>query len=343
MISYPFGAHTAASTVRDSNEKPPTNPTNSFQEFDHDQHSTRAVQQPSTRFGIGRWALEDEGGRPYLVVRTLQTFCSFVALCIYIAIVAHQSKYSVGPSFLGVLGLIVNLFTLTVSALCLTAPLMADKWSIMASVERVMTQVRFSSLSAAGMVGLLFIMCIASTVSCQVGGCSDPTKDPHADNEAYINTLDLFCRNKSAGATFFWFQLFAWLTLLGLVLLKWSYIRKNPITTKFNPPTSFTYGQNQDEEAFDPRDELNPFDQQQDRTRPLDYRTNEYDQTSKTTYQDDLPPDYGRQHGNNDDGYHHQTEVRDPFDNSRDAELNRHDPYERIRKSMEHTSQTLKY
>lgn len=45
---------------------------------------------------------------------------------------------------------------------------------------------------------------IVTTVSANVGGCKDPSKDAHADLEGYRDVLGGFCTNKKAGAAFFW-------------------------------------------------------------------------------------------------------------------------------------------
>lgn len=50
-------------------------------------------------------------------LRSLQTFLPFINLCIYIAIAVFQKKWSVGPSFMTVLGLIFNVVGLVTGGL----------------------------------------------------------------------------------------------------------------------------------------------------------------------------------------------------------------------------------
>jgi len=54
---------------------------------------------------------------------------------------------------------------------------------------------------------------IITTVSANVGGCKDPSKDAHADLEGYQDALGGFCRNKKAGAAFFWLNASTFSTL----------------------------------------------------------------------------------------------------------------------------------
>ncbi|KAK4046600.1 hypothetical protein OIV83_005970 [Microbotryomycetes sp. JL201] len=317
------------------------------------------VQVQRRRFGLGRFALEEEGSRTYLVVHTLQTFFSFIGVCIYIAIVAHQSKFDVGPSFLAVLGLLVNLIALLVGTLLLATPLMAERTGFFSSVDRITRQIRFSAMLGGSMLVLLFILCLATTISANVAGCKDPLKDPHADHEAYVATLEGFCRNKGAGAAFFWLAFFAWSLNLGLILLKFYHARKNPMASAFVPPTpSFQYTTPADEEAFDANDDrVDPFTDKDDRREPAGYRPSGDYYDGRLYDEEDAPPGYGRQRG---DVYH--PETRDPFEETGldERAYEAHDPYEQIRRvhyldtfvcqadpfdsqSMEQRSQTPKY
>ncbi|KAM0791951.1 hypothetical protein ACM66B_004202 [Microbotryomycetes sp. NB124-2] len=320
-----------------NSEKPP-------QTYSGDQDVTRGgVQVQRRRFGIGRFALEEEGSRTYLVVHTLQTFFSFIGLCIYIAIVAHQSKWNVGPSFLAVLGVLVNVLALLVGSLLLATPLMAQRTGFFASVDRITRQIRFSAMLGGSMLVLLFILCLTSTISANVGGCKDPSKDAHADDAAYVATLDGFCRNKGAGAAFFWLTFFAWALNFGLVVLKFYHTRKYPATSAFVPPTStsFEYTTPADEEAFDATDDrVDPFtDKDEARETPAGYRPSGDYYDGRLYEEEDAPPGYGRQQR---DLYH--PETRDPFeDQERARAYEEHDPYEQIRRSMEHRSQTPKH
>jgi hypothetical protein len=62
----------------------------------------------------------------------------------------------------------------------------------------------------------MMVIAIASTVSANVGGCKDASKDAHADLEGYTDVLGGFCRNKRAAAAFFW------LTTRELSPLRWA-------------------------------------------------------------------------------------------------------------------------
>ena len=50
----------------------------------------------------------------------------------------------------------------------------------------------------------MLLMALVNTVSANVGGCKDATKDAHADLEGYVDALPSFCRSKRASAAFFW-------------------------------------------------------------------------------------------------------------------------------------------
>jgi hypothetical protein len=108
-------------------------------------------------------------------------------------------------------------------------------------------------------------------------GCSDVKKDPNAKLEGYTNALPGFCRNKRAGAAFFWFDLcesglisFAsversdhihihavlWGVSLSLTLRSWWQTRKiGPRIPGFDRPGSSAKSHPVDQSDFDAEDE----------------------------------------------------------------------------------------
>ncbi|GAA5862347.1 hypothetical protein JCM8547_007611 [Rhodosporidiobolus lusitaniae] len=189
--------------------------------------------------GRGRWWEDEDGtGLPSIVLRGLQTFFSFINLCIYIALAAFQSKWGVGVSFLVGLALFVNIEGLLHSGVFLSAILLADKFSFLRGLERALRQVRISIIVNAFQSLLFLLLAIITTVSANVGGCKDASKDSHAEVEGYTEALPGFCRNKRAGAAFFWLTFFAWLSSLALTLLTFHSIRRHPTSSGFVPPSS---------------------------------------------------------------------------------------------------------
>lgn len=84
----------------------------------------------------------------------------------------------------------------------------------------------------------MLILALVTSISANVGGCKDASKDPHHDLKGYTEALPTFCRDKRASAAFFWLSFLAWAATLGLCLLTFARIRRNPRTGGFVPPGS---------------------------------------------------------------------------------------------------------
>jgi hypothetical protein len=96
----------------------------------------------------------------------------------------------------------------------------------------------------------LLLFALVNTISANVKGCKDPTKDPHADQEGYSDKLGGFCRNKRALTAFFYFALFAWLVSLFFVFQQWREYRKGGGAI---PPFRESDHAEEGEDAFDSR------------------------------------------------------------------------------------------
>ncbi|GAA5822194.1 hypothetical protein JCM5353_006264 [Sporobolomyces roseus] len=273
--------------------------------------------------GRGSW-WDDENGTSILSIsiRGLQTFFPFINLCIYIALTAFQSRWKVGISFL--VGLIAT-------------ALAADKLKFLRSLDRVMRQIRVAAIVNSLRAFCMIIMAIVTTVSANVGRCKDPSKDAHADFEGIQAALGGFCRNKKAGAAFFWLNAIAWLSALTLTLITFTRVRRSPQSTAFIPPGSSFPTSHEDfdadqEESFARSDPFNPPSQQAHYRPSHDY----------TSVEGERPFDGGF------GTYHHNSTgtelggMRDPFEDPAENEYGRSsragetvDPYHAIKKSME--------
>ncbi|GAA5842647.1 hypothetical protein JCM11251_007750 [Rhodosporidiobolus azoricus] len=197
----------------------------------------------------GKWWDDEDGLSPLGVgLRALQTFFPFINLCIYIALAAWQSQWKVGVSGLVGLALAVNIEALLHGGVIFSTLLLADKFPFLRPLERALKQVRIAVIINAFQSLLHLLLAIVTTVSANVGGCKDPSKDPHADTEGLTDALSGFCRNKRAGAAFFWLNTFAWIGSLTLTFLVFYRIRRHPTSGGFIPPGS-QFPADADEEA----------------------------------------------------------------------------------------------
>lgn len=190
---------------------------------------------------------------------------------------------------------------------------------------------------------------MVTTISAYGGGCKNPADDPNSDLKGYTDAMGPFCRNKRAGAAFFWFNFrefhvlylrqtssfadsdspkpVAWLTTALFVLLKWQSIRKNPTTTGFTIPGA-QFPQD-DEEAFAHHTDTEIADDPDRVYRPSgDYYATEgerglFGETSQG---------YGGNDGEEES--YHNTPAVDPFADQgrREFEGNYEDSYDTIRK-----------
>ncbi|KAL8280301.1 hypothetical protein RQP46_007218 [Phenoliferia psychrophenolica] len=190
-----------------------------------------------------------DGSSPLNIgLRALQTFLPFVNLCIYISIAAFQKKWGVGISGLTGLCLFINAQSLLHGALFLATPLLYEKVSFLRGLARGLRQIRIGVIINGVQTFLMVLMALITTISANSGGCKNADDDPHKDLEGYTDAMGPFCRNKRAGAAFFWLNFFAWATTLGLILFTWYHIRKSPKSTGFAiPGAQFP---TDDEEAF---------------------------------------------------------------------------------------------
>ncbi|GAA5980651.1 hypothetical protein JCM11641_000163 [Rhodosporidiobolus odoratus] len=189
--------------------------------------------------GNASWWDDEDGFSPAsIVLRILQTFFSFVNLCIYITLAAFQSKWQVGVSFLVGLSLFFNIEGLMHSGVILSTILLADKVRFLQGLERALKQIRVAVIINAFQSTVFLLAAIITTVSANVGGCKDASKDAHADVDGYTDALPTFCRNKRAAAAFFWLTFFSWLGSLTLTVLVFIRIRRHPTSGGFAPPGS---------------------------------------------------------------------------------------------------------
>ncbi|GAA5945562.1 hypothetical protein JCM1841_000253 [Sporobolomyces salmonicolor] len=284
--------------------------------------------------GPPRWYNDDDGTSPLSIgLRILQTFFPFVNLCIYIALAAFQSKWNVGVSFLVGLSLFFNLEALLHGGLILAAILLSDKVRLLRGLERAMRQVRMAVIINTFQSVCMLLMAIVTTVSANVAGCKATASDPHADVDGYTDHLGGFCRDKRAGAAFWWLTFFTWLGTLILTAVGFVRVRRHPISTGFVPPGS-QFPQD-DEEAFarpsyEPAS--NPFNLP---TAESGYRpSHDYAEGGERLYEE-----YGAV------GYetYGRGQVTDPFEDPQNSEEGRYgavaDPYEAVRQSMDNHQQ----
>ncbi|GAA5999192.1 MARVEL domain-containing protein [Rhodotorula paludigena] len=197
---------------------------------------------------------DDDGSSPIgTVLRILETLFPFVLLCIFIAQASFQNKWDVGVSGRVGLSLVVAIEALLHGGLVLATFMLADKIRFLRPLERGLKQVRIAVILNAFQAALQLVLALVTTISANVGGCKDASKDAHAETEGYTDTLGGFCRDKRAGAAFFWLNFFAWTGSLALTLLVFYNIRRNPRTTGFVPPGASGVGAQfpqDDEEAW---------------------------------------------------------------------------------------------
>ncbi|ORY77642.1 hypothetical protein BCR35DRAFT_305416 [Leucosporidium creatinivorum] len=295
----------------------------------------------------GRWDHEDGTSPLNIGLRGLQTFLPFVGLCIYIAMAVFQKKWSVGPSFMTVLGIIFNVTGMFMGGLLLATPLLCDKLTFLRGLDRALRQIRVAVIINASTGFWMIIIAIASTVSANVGGCKDASKDAHADLEGYTDVLGGFCRNKRAAAAFFWLTTLAWLTTLGFVFLTWYQIRKHPVSSGFAIPGSQFPAD--DEEAFAHSDvESTPYSQVGGRANVVGGANGGGEMGYRPSGDYYEGQGEGRLFGDSgaygEEDYHHP-QARDPFEDQagaydeeereRERRYEQADPYEAIRKSMD--------
>jgi hypothetical protein len=115
---------------------------------------------------------------------------------------------------------------------------LADRFHFLRGLERGLKQVRIAVILNAFQTGVMLIFALVTSISANVGGCQDASKDPHHELEGYADALSGFCRDKRASAAFFWLNFVAWAISLGLCLLTFARTRRNPRTGGFVPPGS---------------------------------------------------------------------------------------------------------
>jgi len=210
----------------------------------------------STRTSLGRGFDDDPTSRLSIVVRSAQIFVAFIAMCIYAANVSFQEKWKVGVSFGIGLSLFFAVESLLHSIFFLAVPLIYEKYDRLKGAARATRQVRVNFIINGSQVGLLLIASLLTTISAYTAGCSNVNKDPNAKIKGYTNALPGFCRNKRAGAAFFWFNLLLWGVSLALTLRSWWQTRKvGPRIPGFDRPGSSAKSHPVDQSDFDAEDE----------------------------------------------------------------------------------------
>ncbi|GJN92895.1 hypothetical protein Rhopal_005935-T1 [Rhodotorula paludigena] len=224
---------------------------------------------------LSKYALADGNSPIGTVLRILETLFPFVLLCIFIAQASFQNKWDVGVSGRVGLSLVVAIEALLHGGLVLATFMLADKIRFLRPLERGLKQVRIAVILNAFQAALQLVLALVTTISANVGGCKDASKDAHAETEGYADALGGFCRDKRAGAAFFWLNFcasslsalapessltlasvsaeVAWTGSLALTLLVFYNIRRNPRTTGFVPPGASGVGAQfpqDDEEAW---------------------------------------------------------------------------------------------
>ncbi|GAA5888021.1 hypothetical protein JCM16303_000182 [Sporobolomyces ruberrimus] len=300
-------------------------------------HSGPSMGNGGTRIVGGRkaswWNDEDGTSMLSLSIRGLQTFFPFVNLCIYIALAAFQNRWKVGVSFLVGLGIFFNVEALLHGGILLATGIVADKLKFLRSLDCVMKQIRVAAIVNALQSLCMLLMAIITTVSVNSGGCKDPSKDSHADLEGYKEALPGFCRNKRAGAAFFWLNAVAWLVALSLTLITFVQVRRHPISTGFIPPGSQFPNEAEDFDHPGSAGEHEAFQPPPMSTNSASYRpSHDYAEGGERPFDGGYST------------YHHNEtgEIRDPFEDPMDQSSRGGyaagatvDPYEAIKKSME--------
>ncbi|TNY18955.1 hypothetical protein DMC30DRAFT_418350 [Rhodotorula diobovata] len=187
--------------------------------------------------GRGKWWDDEDGNSPLgLALRILETFFPFVNLCIFISQAAFQAKWDVGISGRVGVSLFFCIEAFAHGGLVLATFFLADKLRFLRPLERGLKQIRVAVILEVFQVVCMLLMALVQSVSANVGGCKDPTKDGNADLEGYVDALPGFCRDKRASAAFFWLNFFAWSVSLALTFLTFARVRRNPRSTGFAPP-----------------------------------------------------------------------------------------------------------
>ncbi|EMS23047.1 hypothetical protein NBRC10512_004720 [Rhodotorula toruloides] len=273
--------------------------------------------------------LDDEDGNSLLgtILRILEVFLPFVNLIIFIAQASFQAKWNVGISGRVGLSLFVCIEALVHGGLVLSAFTLADRFHFLRGLERGLKQVRIAVILNAFQTGVMLILALVTSISANVGGCKDASKDPHHDLKGYTDALPGFCRDKRASAAFFWLNFVAWAITLGLCLLTFARIRRNPRTGGFVPPGS--HFPQDDEEAWNRPSYEAGYGPSEGAGGEQGYRpSHEYSAQGERLF--DEPRGYAT------------TGIRDPFEDpgyDSSAGQGRYgrvdDPYEAIRNSMD--------
>lgn len=203
---------------------------------------------------------ENKVARTNLILRALQLFFGTVMLLIAVWMATFQHKWTGSPS--GLTGLLLFLASASVisSAIFLVVPIIFERsgYRTLKGLTGALSETRVGLVSNGFFALLLLFVSAAQTISAYTSaGCKDPTKDPHAgvvkDKDAFIKSLDGWCRTKRAEAAFCWFLWVAWFLSLMLFLRQWKAERKNGPRI---PPITHS----KDNSAFEPIDDLDEED-----------------------------------------------------------------------------------
>ncbi|SCV73344.1 BQ2448_7270 [Microbotryum intermedium] len=189
---------------------------------------------PQRTIQAARW--NDLDGTSTLTqgLRALQTVLAFILLCIYISLAGFQRDHYVGPSFLVIFALMIIVLATLHSMILLGVALYSDNVRLFRSMARGMRQIRIAMIVNTNQVIWIFMAMVSATVSTRVGGCKDPSLDDHAADQAYTVLLPAFCRNKRAGAAFFWLLFMAWCASLCMTIASWYRADRSPQSQAFS-------------------------------------------------------------------------------------------------------------
>ncbi|SDA02979.1 BZ3500_MvSof-1268-A1-R1_Chr11-1g03246 [Microbotryum saponariae] len=161
------------------------------------------------------------------------TLLAFILLCIYLSLAGFQRDHSVGPSFLVIFALMIIVSATLHSMVLLGVALYSDNVRLFRSMARGMRKIRVAMIVNTNQVIWILMAMVSATASTRAGGCKNPALDEHAGDEAYTALLPPFCRNKRAGAVFFWLLFISWCASLGITIASWYRARRRPQSQAF--------------------------------------------------------------------------------------------------------------
>lgn len=92
-------------------------------------------------------------------------------------------------------------------ALTVGAPLLHYRFKAARSIERNLGEMRVALILNSSQTFRSFLLALITTISANSGGCKNRANDPNAALAGYTDAMGPFCRDKRAGAAFFWLAL----------------------------------------------------------------------------------------------------------------------------------------